>query len=133
MAIKQVVGHPTILTESSWVATTLVFQSEGPFLTSVYLSLTGSTPPTGSRPTLSTTAPVPTSSNTRSRARRCSGVFPAAALLFRKGYVKRGEPVVHEERTLESMWERQVPLIAEDPRLRPQPRQGPAHRAQAWR
>ena len=30
------------------------------------------------------------------------GRFPAAALMFRKGYIKQGEPVVHEERTLAS-------------------------------
>ncbi len=47
------------------------------------------------------------------------GEFPAAALLFRKGYVKQGETVVHEERTLRSMYERQSPIIAEDPAFDP--------------
>ncbi len=41
------------------------------------------------------------------------GGFPASALLFRKGYVKKGEPVVHEERSLESLWNREFPMIAE--------------------
>ena len=38
--LKQVVGHPMIITESSWV-NPLAFQSEGPFLVAVYQSLTG--------------------------------------------------------------------------------------------
>ena len=47
------------------------------------------------------------------------GGFPADALLFRKGYVKQGEAVVHEERTLKSLWARETPLIAEDPSFDP--------------
>ena len=42
------------------------------------------------------------------------GGFPAAALMFRKGYIKQGEPVVHEERTVASLWDRDPPFIAED-------------------
>jgi hypothetical protein len=41
------------------------------------------------------------------------GGFPAAALMFRLGYIKQGEPVVHEERPLESLWGREPPIIAE--------------------
>ena len=58
--LKQVVGRPMIVTESSWVSP-LAFQSEGPFLVAVYQSLTGVTPSTGSRPTRSTTSPSLTS------------------------------------------------------------------------
>ena len=47
------------------------------------------------------------------------GGFPANALLFRRGYVKQGEPVVHEERALKSIWARETPLIAEDPSFDP--------------
>ena len=36
-----------------------------------------------------------------------------AALLYRMGYVKRGEPAVHEERPLEDLFRRRSPIIAE--------------------
>ena len=38
--LKQVVGHPMIVTESSWVAP-IAFAAEGPFLTAAYTSLSG--------------------------------------------------------------------------------------------
>ena len=41
------------------------------------------------------------------------GGFPAAALLYRMGYIRRGEPVVHEERSLEDIFRRRDPIIAE--------------------
>jgi hypothetical protein len=41
------------------------------------------------------------------------GNFPAAALLYRKGYVQRGETVVRENRRLQNMWDRRIPIIAE--------------------
>jgi hypothetical protein len=39
------------------------------------------------------------------------GMFPANALLFRRGYLKQGDVVVHEVRSLNSLWGRQPPLI----------------------
>jgi hypothetical protein len=42
------------------------------------------------------------------------GQWPAAALLYRLGYVKQGEPVVYEQRSLQDIWERKTPIIAED-------------------
>ena len=42
------------------------------------------------------------------------GQFPAAALLFRKSYVQEGSVVVHEERRLQEIWDRKMPLIAEE-------------------
>ena len=127
--LKQVVGHPTIVTESTWVAP-LAFQSEGPFLVAAYESLTGvdaffwfsaDVPDykstmhfpfqqvQGQQPLLKWSASIPP----------ILGEFPATALLFRKGYVMRGETAVHEERTLASMFERQTPIIAEDPAFDP--------------
>jgi hypothetical protein len=35
------------------------------------------------------------------------------------GYIKQGSPVVHEERPLESLWNREPPIIAEDPSFDP--------------
>ena len=123
--LKQVVGHPMMITESSWVNPE-GFQTEGPFLTAAYESLTGvnslywfaaggtteyDPDPylnflniNGQHPLNKWTCATPA----------LMGNFPAAALMFRRGYIKQGTPAVHEERTLESMWQRQVPLIAED-------------------
>ena len=42
------------------------------------------------------------------------GEFPACALMYRRGYLKQGAPVVQEERALTDLWERKTPLIAED-------------------
>ena len=127
--LKQVVGHPMLITESTWVSP-LVYQAEGPFLASVYQSLTGvdafywftvdavdyNASPyfsfqqvKGQQPLLKWSASIPS----------ILGGFPASALLFRKGFVKPGEPVVHEERTLQALWDRSTPLIAEDPSFDP--------------
>ena len=40
-------------------------------------------------------------------------MFPANALQFRKGYVAKGAAVVHEERTLSSIFNRELPLVLE--------------------
>jgi hypothetical protein len=122
--LKQVVGHPMVITESSWVAP-LGYQSEGPFLMAAYQSLTGvdtfywfsaSTPEyqtdlgfsfltiTGSHPLTKWSANVP----------EIMGNFPANALLYRRGYLREGAPVVQEVRPLTDLWERKTPLIAED-------------------
>ncbi len=122
--LKQVVGHPMIITESSWVAP-LGYQSEGPFLMAAYQSLTGVdtfywfndggpeylTDPglsfltiSGSHPLTKWSANVPA----------IMGQFPACALMYRKGYLKQGKPVIHEERSLAELWNRKAPLIAED-------------------
>ena len=122
--LKQVVGHPMIITESSWVAP-MGFQSEGPFLMAAYQSLTGvdafywfsvGSPEYqtdlgfsflnlgGQHPLTKWSANVPA----------IMGEFPACALMYRQGYIKQGAPVVHEERPLADLWARKTPLIAED-------------------
>ncbi len=127
--LKQVVGRPMIVTEGSWVAP-LSFQAEGPFLVAVYQSLCGidgfywfaAAKPEydldpffpyakveGQRPLMKFSASIPP----------ILGSFPASALLFRKGYVRQGEPAVHEERALRSIWDRDPPMIAEDPSFDP--------------
>ena len=123
--LKQVVGHPMIITESNWVSPE-GYQSEATFLTSVYQSLTGVNSlywfATGSTPQYD---PDPyfnflTIQGCHPMAKwTCStpmvmGTFPAAALLYRLGYVKQGSPVVHEERPLKDLWERTDPVLAED-------------------
>jgi hypothetical protein len=123
--LKQVAGYPMIVTESTWVSPE-GYQSEGPFLVAAYESLTGvdslywfaaggtpeyETDPyfnflnlNGQHPLYKWTCSTP----------ELMGNFPAAALLYRMGYLQAGQPVVHEERTLASMWQRQTPMIAED-------------------
>ena len=114
-----------MITESSWVNPE-GYQAEGPFLIAAYESLTGvdgfywfsATAPEyetnpyfswanlagGQHPMVKWSASVPA----------LIGNFPANALLFRRGYLKQGTPVVHEERPLNDLWERKMPLIAED-------------------
>jgi hypothetical protein len=43
-----------------------------------------------------------------------AGTFPAAALLYRLGYVKTAQPSVVEHRSLKDLWQGKVPVIAED-------------------
>lgn len=123
-ALKQTVGQPMIVTETAWVHPGL-YQTEGPFLAAAYLSLTGvdafywfafsgegwTVDPVwpwwkvnGLNSLKKWQADVPT----------MAGMFPAAALTFRRGYVREApEPAVYEERSLPSLWQRRVPIIAE--------------------
>lgn len=123
--LKQVAGHPFLITESTWV-TPERYQAEGPFLMAAYQSLTGvdafywfaaseveyaADPyfnflnfPGGQHAMQKWTCSVP----------QLMGQFPAAALMYRKSYLKQGAPVVHEERALAQLWNRVNPAIAED-------------------
>jgi hypothetical protein len=123
--LKQVRGHPMIITESSWVSPE-GYQSEGPLMMAAYQSLTGvdtfywfaagGTPEYdpnpyftflnlhGQHPLNKWTCATPA----------LMGNFPAAALMYRLGYIKQGDPVVQEQRPLEDLWQRKVPMIAED-------------------
>jgi hypothetical protein len=42
-----------------------------------------------------------------------AGMWPANALLFRRGDVREAEPVLRETRALESLWERRAPYVAD--------------------
>lgn len=128
--VKQTVGHPTLVTESGWVHP-LGYQAEAPLMAAAYQSLSGVgglywfalgakeyeanmsfdfvTFPDGSHPLKKWEDSVP----------QIVGQFPAAALMYRMGYVKQGTPVVHEERTRASLNAREVPVIAEDPSFDP--------------
>ena len=119
--LKQADGHPMMVTESHWVPP-LGYQSEGPFLVAAYQSLSGV-----DVFYWFATGETEWSNQDRARADSASrakwriatpmvlGQFPAAALLFRKGYFKEGQPVVDEHRSLEQIWERVPPALAEDP------------------
>lgn len=111
LALRQVVGHPMIISESAWVPP-LRYQSEGPFLVAAYGALTGfdifywfATDDIGFGPPmakwqLSTPAQI--------------GMFPAAALMFRRGDIQQGTPALVERRSLAEVWSRQSPLLPEE-------------------
>ena len=123
--LKQVSGHPMMITESHWVPP-LGYQSEGPFLVSTFQSLTGVDAfywfSTGEAE-WSNIDRAEWDSASRAKWSIATPMilaqFPAAALLFRKGYLKQGEPVIVEHRTLKSLWERKMPVISEDPSYDP--------------
>jgi hypothetical protein len=122
--LKQVVGHPMIVSESTWV-NPLAYQSEGPFLVAAYQSLSGVDAFfwfTTGRPEY-TLDPLLNHLNINSQhpifkwsvsIPAIMGGFPAAALMYRMGYIQQGAPAVHEERVLASLWSRDPPIIAED-------------------
>ena len=121
LALKQVVGYPMMVTETHWVPP-LGYQSEAPFLAAAYQSLTGV-----DAAFWNGTCEIEWSNRDRaawdsaSRAKwsiatpMMLGQFPAAALLFRRGDVTSGHPAVVEHRSLEQLWGRVPPIIAEDP------------------
>src|SRR5262249_45675001 len=125
LKLKQVVGHPMMITETHWVPP-LGYQSEAPFLAAAYQSLTGVD-------ALYWFATRESEWSNQDRAEWDSasrtkwsiatptllGQFPAAALLFRRGDVAMGQPAVVEHRSFEQLWGRVPPIIAEDPTYDP--------------
>jgi hypothetical protein len=109
--IRQVVGRPFIVPESLWVPP-MRYQSEGPLVVAAQSCLSGLDTfywfATGVEewlpPMNKWTFALPT----------MLGQFPAASLIFRNGYVKQGPAVVHEEKSLQDIWDRKLPLIAEE-------------------
>jgi hypothetical protein len=125
LSLKQVAGYPMIVTETLWVPP-LNYQSEGPFLAAAYQSLTGL-----DAVYWLATGETEWSNQDRSAWDSASrfkwsiatpmilGQFPAAALLFRRGDLMLGQPAVVEHRSLEQLWQRAPPIIAEDQRYDP--------------
>ncbi|TVQ12371.1 MAG: hypothetical protein EA368_03985 [Leptolyngbya sp. DLM2.Bin27] len=117
--LKQVAGHPMLITESSWVPP-LSYQSEGPFVVSLYQSLNGvdgffwfSLDQPQWRQPASANGYLPSLGKWIADTPELLGNFPAAALMYRQGYIQAGEVVVQEHRRLEDIWQRQIPIIAE--------------------
>lgn len=117
--LKQVANYPMIVPESSWV-TPLGYQSEGPFLVSVFQSLTGidafywfTTPNPQWRTPSSANGSFPSIGKWMMNTPELMGNFPAAALMYRKGYLQTGTAVVDEVRTTDDLWQRNTPLISE--------------------
>ncbi len=118
--LKQVDGYPILIPESSWVPP-LGYQSEGPFLVAAYSSLTGvdvfywfATREEGWRKPSSSNGYLPSLGKWVCNTPMLMGQWPAAVLMFRNGYLRRGETAVYEQRALEDMWKRHTPIIAED-------------------
>jgi hypothetical protein len=119
VALKQVKGVPMLVTESAWVMP-LSYASEGPFLVAAYQSLTGvdgyywfSTNDEGWTPPQSANGYMPSQGKWLFADPDMLGNFPAAALLYRMGYVRKGATAVHEERSLGDLFQRRDPIIAE--------------------
>jgi hypothetical protein len=120
LTLKKVAGFPMMVTESSWVPP-LSHQSEGPFLVAAYQSLTGvdayfwfATGEEDWRQPGSANGFMPSEGKWVCATPMLMGQWPAAALMYRLGYVKQGAPVVSEQRPLENLWQRRMPAIAED-------------------
>jgi len=120
LTLKQVSGFPMMITESSWVPP-LSHQSEGPFLVAAYQSLTGvdayfwfQTGEEDWRQPGSANGFMPSEGKWVCATPMLLGQWPAASLLYRLGYIQQGAPVVSEQRTLTDLWERRMPIIAED-------------------
>ena len=118
--LKQVSGYPSIVSESSWVPP-LGYQSEGPFLISAFQSLSGvdalywfsDDVPQWQQPA-SANGFLPSLGKWIIATPEILGNFPANALIYRQGYLKKAPVVVHEHRRLEDLWHQQLPLISEE-------------------
>jgi hypothetical protein len=120
LTLKQVDGFPMMVTESSWVPPQ-GYQSEGPFLVAAYQSLTGidayywfATGEEDWRQPGSANGFMPSEGKWVCATPMLMGQWPAAALMYRLGYIEQGEPVVYEQRSLADLWRRRMPIIAED-------------------
>jgi hypothetical protein len=118
--VKQAKGHAMLVTESSWVPPN-GYATEGPFLLSVYQSLTGvdgyywfATSTEQWTPPQSANGYMPSQGKWIMATPDAMGNFPAAALMYRKGYIKRGSPAVSEERALADLWQRRPGIIIEE-------------------
>jgi len=120
VTLKQTAGRPIMVTESSWVMPNFK-RAEGPWLIATYSALTGvdaffwfATGDDGFTPPESANGYNPSQAKWVLGDPDQLGTFPAAALLYRTGLVKRGAPAVTEYRPLNAVFDRQVPLIAEE-------------------
>lgn len=118
--IKQVQHMPTIMSESTWAyPNEECFES--PMLLSAYSSLTGFDIYYWFSSGVDDFE-IPRSANGYKQDSQAkwicmtpdmAGQWPAAALAFRRHYIRRAEPVVVEHRSLQSLWQRRSPIIAE--------------------
>jgi hypothetical protein len=120
--LKQVSGHPMMVTESLWVSPN-AYESEGPFLVSAMSALNGidlfywfslGNGPDWDQPK-SANGYLPSIGKFTAGTPMTLGQFPAAALMYREGDVAAAaQPAVFEHRTLDDLWNRRKPLIEEE-------------------
>ncbi len=117
--LRQTAGRPMLVTEGGWVAPN-GYGAEGPFLIAAYASLTGiggyywfSTGSEGFAPPGSANGYLASLQKWSFAEPDVLGSFPAAALAYRSGYLKRAAPVVTETRRLDDLWRRQPPAVVE--------------------
>jgi hypothetical protein len=117
--LRQTQGRPIMVTESTWVLPN-AYAAEGPFLVAAYTSLTGVAGyhwfATGSEawePPQSANGYLPSQKKWTFATPEVLGSFPAAALAYRRGDIRQGEPVLVERRPLEAIWQRQAPRLFE--------------------
>ena len=120
---KQPVGQPFIIPESLWVPPNL-YQSESALLVAAQLSLTGVDTfywfASGGEEWADVHNKWPFNVPMQ------LGMFPATALAFREGFIAEAkEPALHEERSLEDIWNQRLPLIAESEAYDPNRDSGP--------
>ena len=123
--LKQTKDRPMLLTEGNWVMPN-AYAAEGPFLVAAYASLSGvdayywfSTGDEGWTAPQSANGYLPSQGKWLFATPEMLGSFPAAALAYRQGYIRRGTPVVVENRALADLWERKTPVITEAPSFDP--------------
>ena len=126
LQIKLPVNQPFIITEASWTFPNTT-ASEGPLLVAAYQSLTGFDALCWFAFSHEQWAPPMSGNGYMQNTQEkfigaypdCLGQFPAAALIARRGHVKQGEPVIHEARPLDDLWQRKLPLVAESGAYKP--------------
>jgi len=136
--LRQTRGRPMVVSESGWVLPGS-HGAEGPFLVAAYTSLSGvaglqwyaieedqwATPRSANGYMASLkkwTMGMP----------EVMGSFPAAALAYRRGDIRTGEPVLVEERPLSALWQREPVRLPENPGFDPN-RDRPTRRLSADR
>jgi hypothetical protein len=118
--LKQTAGRPMLVTEGAWVMPN-GYAAEGPFLVAAYSSLNGvagyywfNTGDEGWAQPQSANGHMPSQAKWVIATPETLGSFPALALAYRKGYLKRGAPTVIENRVLQDLWDRKTPILAEE-------------------
>lgn len=119
IALKQTAARPMLVTEGTWVMPN-AYGAEGPFLVSAYSSLLGidgyywfTTSDEGWTAPASANGYLPSQGKWLFGTPEILGSFPAAALAYRMGYLRQGEPVVSEHRALRDLWTRRTPAAIE--------------------
>lgn len=118
--LRQTKGRPILVTESSWVPPN-GYGSEGPFLIAAYQSVTGVDGyywfATGddewTEPT-SANGYMPSLAKWTFATPDVVGGFPGAALMYRRGDLKRADPALTEQRALADLWARTPAVLPEE-------------------